>query len=407
MGIKILHTSDWHLGKQLQKIDFHEDMELFFDWLIDTIQERNIDVLLMSGDLFDQANPSQQAMRQYYLFLKRMIPLKCKVVLTGGNHDSPHVLNAPKEILEILDIKVIGGVPNSISDLFIEFENETDKVVIAAVPFLRDKDIRQTVAGESYEDKIEQIREGLRNYFKNVNDYYLDNYNGLPYVLMGHLFVQGVEPSESEREIQIGNQASIDASIFGQSPHYVALGHIHKPQKVGENILYSGSPIPMSFSEKTDQKRVVVLDFEDSNLTTISIEVPVFRKLTSLKGTIVEIKEKLQNYSTSSVLPDLVEIIAIEENENIESISELEVLLSVEAQELYPNVVILKGKIEFINKTKGTSSFLEKGEDIASFKPIELFQKRLDMDESIEDKSALINAFREILENINQSNSTL
>ncbi len=407
MSIKILHTSDWHLGKQLQKIDFQEDMELFFNWLTTIIEEQKIDILLMSGDLFDQANPSQQAMRHYYLFLKRMIPLKCKVIITGGNHDSPHVLNAPKEILELLDVKVIGGVPSNLSELFIEFQKETEKVVIAAVPFLRDKDIRQTVAGESYEDKIEQIREGLRNYFKNVNDYYLGNYNGLPYVLMGHLFVQGVEPSESEREIQIGNQASIDASIFGQNPHYVALGHIHKPQKVGENILYSGSPIPMSFSEKMDQKRVVVLEIEDSNLTSTSLEIPSFRKLITLKGSISEIKQKLANYSKVSILPDLAEIIAIEENENIESISELEVLLSGEAQELYPDVVILKGKIEFQNKIKGTGSFLEKGEEITSFKPIELFQKRLDMDESIIDQSALLNAFREILETINQSNSPI
>jgi exonuclease SbcD len=407
MSIKILHTSDWHLGKQLQKIDFHEDMEMFFDWLTDIIKEKGVDVLLMSGDLFDQANPSQQAMRQYYLFLKRMTPLNCKVILTGGNHDSPAVINAPKELLELLDIKVIGGISKDLSDLFIEFEKENEKVVIAAVPFLRDKDIRQTVAGESYEDKIEQIREGLRNYFLNVNNYYSEKYKDLPYVLMGHLFVQGIEPSESEREIQIGNQASIDATIFGKEPHYVALGHIHKPQKVAETILYSGSPIPMSFSEKMDQKRVVLLDVENINVTSTSIEIPTFRKLITLKGSISEIKEKLSTYSKISILPDLAEIIAIEENENVESISDLENLLSGETQELYPDLVILKGKIEFKNKVKGTSSFLEKGEDIASFQPIDLFQKRLDMDESIEDKSTLLNAFREILETISQSNSTL
>jgi exonuclease SbcD len=110
MSIKILHTADWHIGKQLLKIDFAEDMNLFFDWLIKCIEEKEINVLLMSGDLFDQANPSQMAMKQYYYFLKQLLPLKCKVILTGGNHDSPHVINAPKELLEILDIKVVGGV---------------------------------------------------------------------------------------------------------------------------------------------------------------------------------------------------------------------------------------------------------------------------------------------------------
>ena len=104
MGIKILHTADWHIGKQLLKVDFSDDMDLFFEWLIKTIKDNNINVLLMSGDLFDQANPSQAAMKQYYSFLKQLLPLKCKVILTGGNHDSPHVINAPKELLEILEI---------------------------------------------------------------------------------------------------------------------------------------------------------------------------------------------------------------------------------------------------------------------------------------------------------------
>ena len=105
--MKILHTADWHIGKQLLKVDFSEDMDLFFDWLINCIKDNNINVLLMSGDLFDQANPSQAAMKQYYSFLKQLLPLQCKVILTGGNHDSPYVINAPKELLEILEIKVV------------------------------------------------------------------------------------------------------------------------------------------------------------------------------------------------------------------------------------------------------------------------------------------------------------
>jgi hypothetical protein len=164
MSIKILHTADWHIGKQLLKIDFARDMDLFFDWLITCIQENDIDLLLMSGDLFDQANPSQAAMTQYYGFLKRLLPLKCKVIVTGGNHDSPHVINAPKELLEILEIKVVGGIPEKIADLFVEVTVGNEKVVVAAVPFLRDKDIRNAVPGESYTDKIELIKDGILGY---------------------------------------------------------------------------------------------------------------------------------------------------------------------------------------------------------------------------------------------------
>ena len=130
--IKILHTADWHIGKQLLKVDFSEDMNLFFVWLINCIKENNINVLLMSGDLFDHANPSQQAMKQYYLFLKQLLPLKCKVIITGGNHDSPYVINAPKELLDILEIKVVGGAPENISELFVEIEIENEKYIAYA-----------------------------------------------------------------------------------------------------------------------------------------------------------------------------------------------------------------------------------------------------------------------------------
>ena len=405
MSIKILHTSDWHIGKQLSRIDFSEDMNMFFDWLIELIEKQSIDVLLMSGDLFDQANPSQQAMRQYYLFLKRMVKLDCKVILTGGNHDSVQVLNAPKELLEILDVKIVGGAPVEISELFIEVEKNDERLVIAAVPYLRDKDIRQSVAGETYDDKISQMRIGLRNYFESINSYYTENFSNLPFVMMGHLFVQGVSISESEREIQIGNQASIEANVFGDKAHYVALGHIHRPQIVGsEYIRYCGSPIPMSFSEKSDMKQIVIVDFDNGNVKIDPIEIPVFRKLITLKGSILDIKNKLDNYQKVSVLSDLAELIVVEENENIESIQSLEQLLS---EENYEGIELLKGKIEFKNKRKGTSDILNQGEDIADFTPVELFQKRLAQDESIDDQSELLNAFRELLDDLNQSNTTL
>lgn len=402
--MKILHTADWHIGKQLLKVDFSEDMHLFFDWLINCIKDNNINVLLMSGDLFDQANPSQAAMKQYYSFLKQLLPLQCKVILTGGNHDSPYVINAPKELLEILEIKVVGGVPNDISELFIEIQIDNQKVVVAAVPFLRDKDIRNAFPGESYEDKIELIRSGIAAYFSNVNDYYNANHEGNPFIVMAHLFAQGAFVSESEREIQIGNQAGVEASIFGKEPHYVALGHIHKPQIVGKShIRYSGSPIALSFSEKEDLKEVVILELEGSEFKISSLPIPQFRKLISIKGTVEDVNKILSNYKSESQLTDLIEILIEEENENIEHIRILEEFLTSEAQNGYQ---IIKGRINFKNKLVGTSVLLNAGEDIGDFKPIQLFEKRLEQDDSLEDKQELILAFKEILQKLGDSNLT-
>lgn len=403
MSIKILHTADWHIGKQLLKIDFAEDMNLFFDWLIKCIEENNINVLLMSGDLFDQANPSQQAMKQYYYFLKQLLPLKCKVILTGGNHDSPHVINAPKELLEILDIKVVGGVPESISELFVEIEVDDQKVVVAAVPFLRDKDIRNVAAGESYDDKIELIRNGIATYFSEVNEYYKDKYNGIPFIVMAHLYAQGASVSESEREIQIGNQAGVESAIFGEEPHYVALGHIHRPQIVGKShIRYSGSPIALSFSEKKDIKEVTILELEGHNFNISSLPIPKFRKLLSIKGTAEEVQKVISNYQSESPLIDLAEVLIVEENENIEHIRILEELLTTEPEN---GLQILKGSIKFKNEIAGTSKLLTKGEDINDFSPVQLFEKRLEQDTSIENTQDFVNAFKEIMEALHSSDS--
>ena len=403
MSIKILHTADWHIGKQLLKIDFSEDMNLFFDWLIKCIEEKEINVLLMSGDLFDQANPSQIAMKQYYYFLKQLLPLKCKVILTGGNHDSPHVINAPKELLEILDISVVGGVPEAISELFVEIEMEGQKVVVAAVPFLRDKDIRNVAPGESYDDKIELIRDGIATYFSGVNEYYTANHNGIPLIVMAHLYAQGASVSESEREIQIGNQAGVESAIFGDEPDYVALGHIHRPQIVGKShIRYSGSPIALSFSEKEDRKEVTILELEGNKFNIFSLPIPKFRKLVCIKGTVEEVKKVILNYKSESPLIDLAEVLIEEENESIEHIRTLEELLTTEPQN---GLQILKGSIKFKNEIAGTSKLLTKGEDINDFSPVQLFEKRLEQDASIESSQDFVNAFKEIMESLQSSDS--
>ena len=400
---RILHTADWHIGKQLHKIDLHEDLNLFFKWLISYIEEQKINVLLMSGDLFDHANPSQAALTQYYLFLKELLPLKCKVIITGGNHDSPYVLNAPKELLDILDIKVIGGAPEKISDLFVECGDDEHKVIVAAVPFLRDKDIRNSLPGESYQDKIELIRKGIEQYFQNVNEHYNQHYKGTPFIVMAHLYAQGARVSDSEREIQIGNQAGVEASVFGDEPDYVALGHIHKPQVVGNNhVRYSGSPIQLSFSEKEDHKEVVLIEIDDSKLKINPVKIPQFRKLISFNGTLNEVKTQLENHQSKSVLCDLAEITITEENQNSESVRALEDMLTAEPKN---NLRILKGKIEFKNQSKATSDLLASNEDINDFTPVQLFEKRLGEEENLSiDKSELISAFKEILETLNAEN---
>lgn len=399
--MKILHTSDWHIGKQLHKYDLSADLDLFFEWLIDYIPTENINVLLVSGDIFDQANPSQAAYKQYYDLLKKLINLNCKIILTGGNHDSPAVLNAPAELLKAFDISVIGGATDEITDMFVSVEKNNEKLVVAAIPFLKDRDIRKSVAGETYATKIEQIKSGLRTYFSNVNAHYTENHPEQVFILMGHLYVQGSELSESERDIQIGNQAGVEMNMFGEIPHYVALGHIHKPQVISseQSIHYCGSPIPLSFSEKEDCKQINVITIADNKIVNVEIvPIPKHRNLVTCEGNLQEVEDKLNEYSEETTLTSLAEIIVNEESESIERRQAFEALTN---SKLNTNIEIVKSRLNFKSKIRGASDAFAVGTDVADVTPMQMFEKKLELQSGMENTEELKNAFREILQELN------
>jgi len=156
----------------------------------------------------------------------------------------------------------------------------------------------------------------------------------------------------------------------------------------------------LSFSEKLDQKQVVILDIQNGKLNFESIEIPCFRRLITLEGTLAEVKEQISKYQHQSQLVDLAEVIVKEENENVQTIRELDELLTSEAEN---GLQIVKGKLEFVNKIMGTSSFIGKGENVSDFKPEQLFEKRLDLEENLANRSDLVNAFKEIMEQLHDS----
>lgn len=399
--MKILHTSDWHIGKQLHKYDLSEDLDLFFKWLIDYIKTESIDVLLVSGDIFDQANPSQAAFKQYYDLLKRLISVDCKIILTGGNHDSAAVLNAPKELLNTFDITVIGGATDGLGEMFVEIEKNDEKLIVAAVPFLKDRDIRKSVAGESYATKIEQIKSGLETYFSGINLHYSENFFGLPFIVMGHLYVQGSSISDSEREIQIGNMAGVEAYMFEEIPDYVALGHIHKPQVISQsqNIHYCGSPIPLSFSERKDQKQINVITFKNNVIEEVEIvPIPKHRNLITFEGSLDEIVRKLEEYSEETTLMSLAEVIVNEEVESIERRQAFEELINSQPNE---HIEIVKSRLNFKNKVRGATDAFAVGTNVADVTPMEMFEKKLELQSGMENTDELKHAFREILAELN------
>ncbi|MBL9183472.1 MAG: exonuclease SbcCD subunit D C-terminal domain-containing protein [Verrucomicrobiaceae bacterium] len=266
--MRILHTADWHLGARLVERDRLPEHAAFLDWLIETLRSEKIDALLVSGDVFDAANPPQDAVALYFDFLKRLADLKTvQAVITGGNHDSASHLNAPRELLKRFDVHVFGHAgENNVVDL--------GGAVVAAVPFLRERDLRQATAGETITAVHEQLRAAIRAHYAAQLAACRQLAQGRPVIAMGHLTVLGATTSDSERDIHIGNLGAVGADLF-EGFDFTALGHLHRPQKVAsiETIRYSGSPIPLSFSEAADKKSVVILDTKGMNIQTLAVPV--------------------------------------------------------------------------------------------------------------------------------------
>jgi exonuclease SbcD len=346
--MRFLHTSDWHLGMRLYGMDRKEEHAHFLKWLLSQIDTLNIDVLLVTGDIFDTSNPPQDALQMYYHFLSEVSKIKtCSaVVIIGGNHDSANVLNAPKDLLKSLNIHVIGCSTGNIQDEIIPIGNgDTPDAIVCAVPFLRDKDLRYFVAGESTEEKEQRLQEAITAHYNNLYEYIKNTSQGSPVLIAtGHLFAVGSTTSDSEKMIHVGNLGQVDAHHFPEPFQYIALGHIHRPQKIGNktHIRYSGSPIPLSFTEAEDSKQVVIIDVEpDTEAELTFVSVPQYRKLLRIKGTLNEVKQTLAELThEKNELTLWVEVTVV--------LSKQELQISKDLKELVnnKNIHILAVKVE-------------------------------------------------------------
>ncbi len=293
--MKLLHTSDWHIGRTLYGRKRYAEFEAFLNWLAALIEERDIDVLLVSGDVFDNTTPSNRAQELYYSFLCRVAASPNRhVVVTAGNHDSPSFLNAPKELLKFLNVHVVGCASDTPADELIVLSgpDREPRLIVCAIPYLRDRDIRIAEAGESIEDKERKIIEGIRTHYRMVCDLAEQKRTSLekpvPIVAMGHLFAAGGQTVDGDgvRELYIGTLAQVRSDVFPESIDYLALGHLHVPQRVSGSdfIRYCGSPLPMGFGEAQQEKGVVLVEFSGNIPTVTNVFVPRFQVLKTLRG---------------------------------------------------------------------------------------------------------------------------
>lgn len=306
--MKILHTSDWHLGRTLYGKKRYAEFQDFLNWMLQTLEEEQADILLIAGDIFDTTTPSNKAQELYYKFLCQVsVNTRCQhIVIIGGNHDSPTLLNAPKTLLQQLKIHVIGSITDNIEDELLTL-NDSDNnpmALVCAVPYLRDSDIRNIADNESQQDKNTQLVKGIKEHYAKVCDLAVKKRGQLganiPIIALGHLFTNDGITGDGVRELYVGNLSNFNANEFPSSVDYMALGHLHVPQKVNnqEHIRYSGSPIAMGFGEINQEKIILSIEFNEQGSKTISSRaIPKFQELARISGNMEEITSKLTNLS--------------------------------------------------------------------------------------------------------------
>ncbi|AMW78081.1 exonuclease sbcCD subunit D [Acinetobacter sp. TGL-Y2] len=312
MTVRFLHTSDWHLGQFFHNHDRDYEHTQFLKWLLNQIQEKQPHALLIAGDIFDVINPASAAQKQLYQFLADAYDIAphMQTLMIAGNHDSGYRIEQVEPLLEKFNAKTVGVVHKNsaglldLDRLLIPIYNEQKQVVAwcLALPFLRPAEItglnEHTLNNQSAIAYIHQqlIAEAKA---RKSDDQAL--------ILMSHAHMQGGETSDSERPIVIGNEEALSTALFDEVIDYVALGHLHKPQKVGQDhIRYSGSPIPLSFSEINYKHQVVEVTIDptqndDTRFQYQPIFIPRTVGLMRVRAELKELIEKIKSLPSGEI----------------------------------------------------------------------------------------------------------
>lgn len=296
--MRIIHTSDWHLGQYFFTKSRAAEHQYFLTWLIEQVKQYQVDAVIVAGDIFDTGSPPSYARELYNQFVVSLQQTGCQLVILSGNHDSVSVLNETSSLLAYLNTDVVtsGSQPHVIT---LKNAQGEPGALLCAIPFLRPRDIQLSVAGQSSEQKQLSLQNAISEYYQCSYQLARQQREALgleiPIIATGHLTVVGAEVSDSVRDIYIG---TLDAFPSGAFPpaDYIALGHIHRPQVIGgkQHIRYCGSPIALSFDEAEQQKSVCLVEFDRSDIAQIQqLPIPIFQPLKTLKGSLADIQKQL------------------------------------------------------------------------------------------------------------------
>lgn len=404
--MRILHTSDWHLGQHFMGKTRQAEHRAWCDWLVQTVQDQQADALIIAGDIFDTGTPPSYAREQYNDFIVQMHGTGCQLVIVAGNHDSVAMLNESKGLLGKLNTQVIATVGAEPDEqvLLLTQRNGDVGAIVCAIPFLRPRDIQRSQAGQSADDKQSDLQQAIAEHYAQLYARAEAKRAELgikvPIIGTGHLTTVGVSLTESVREIYVGSLTAFPTDAF-PAFDYLALGHIHRPQKVAglEHIRYSGSPIALSFDESKQQKELLQIDLDSTGLQSVQvIEIPCFQRLISLKGSLAELEQQFAALA-GELDPTAVAWleIQVEVDDYYADLDERVTALCAELPVEVLRVRRLRG-----NKVAGLTG--DSGEVLAELSPNEVFAKRLENEElSTDEVKVLTGLHGQVLEALQET----
>ena len=403
--MRILHTSDWHLGQHFMGKSRQAEHQALINWLLTQVEDHAVDAVLIAGDIFDTGAPPSYARELYSQLVVRLHGAGVALLLLGGNHDSVATLNESRALLECLSTTVIGAaddLPAQVVLLPRRGGQGMAGCVVCAIPFIRPRDVLQSQPGQSAEDKQQSLQAAIQAHYAAVfaaasqHRAALEAELGhkLPLIATGHLTTVGASTSESVREIYVGALNAFPTSAF-PAVDYIALGHIHQPQKVGgfNHIRYCGSPIPLSFDEVRQQKEVLLVDLDASGLHTITpLPVPRFQALASVSGNLLALADKIAAAAADGTpaQPVWLEVTVAEDD----YLADLPV--RIEAMTAGLPVEVLRIRRQRSNAAATLAAAAR--ETLDELSPHDVFTRRLDQEELADDlKLAMVARYRAVV----------
>ena len=409
MGLKILHTADWHLGANLYNASREDEHERFLDWLLETLATTQCDALVVAGDVFHYAHPSAEALRLYYRFLSRLGE-ETKVrqaVIVGGNHDSPARLDAPREILETLHVHVVGGLGSSkgaVSRCLCPLRGVDGEVacVVAGVPYVHEFRLGVKTTDRPLPLVKADIEAAFGKLYREAADAGEQGWPGVPLLATAHLTCAGVPPEEYGTPIHMAALlGGLPPTLFDPRFGYVALGHIHQCFPVQEDrpVWYSGSPVPLNAEEARYPQHVLLLDVDGTmdapRIGVEKVRVPRWRELVELKGSKDELLAKLMSLTSRAELPPFLYADMLVDHYTVDVARPMLEALAVHPSDRRPRILRVSQTLKQIELEADANAL--PSTSLKQLDPVDVFSRLVRIKQQSEPRAELLQAFREIL----------